>query len=101
MNIGIVTIGQGRRGWMTEHCFNLDQALCLRMTDKDIEHLFEGKLQPAFLVENAGKDFVGDALAVDEHAVTIEDQQIEAIAHPGLFFGLVFVFVFLNDRGGE
>ena len=56
------------------------------MTDKDVEHLFEAEAQAADLVERAREYFVGDALAVDEHAVTIENDQIEAAAHSGYSF---------------
>ena len=64
---------QFRRRWKTDHCLDFLQTLVFGVTDEDIEHFVEGEAQASDFVEHLRKNLVGDALAVDEHAVAIEN----------------------------
>jgi len=57
-------------------------ALLHGVTDEDLEHVFERHAQ-ADLIQHRAEDLVGDALAVDEDAIAIEDHKVEAAHHSG------------------
>ncbi len=59
------------------------------MPDEGIEHIIKRKLQATNLSQQTREYFVGDAFAVDQHTVTIKDNQVNfgaQLSRPGRFF---------------
>ena len=64
-----VELGRWRRA---DQVLRLSAGTAPRMADKGVEHVIQRELQAADFFEHAREHFVGDALAIDQHAVTIE-----------------------------
>ena len=77
--VDVVLVAQVEFGWrrLADHRLDFLQALRARVADKGVEHIIEGEFQAADFVKHAREHFVGNALAVDQHAVAIEDDQVK------------------------